>query len=273
MDRQYYHTGQFASKASVSLRTLRYYDQMGLLSPSQYTEAGHRLYTDEDLANLLQIRALKFLGFSLEEIKICVQTEPQRLQEALTQQKAMMQEKQVHLSNIVQAIEQTEALLQADQCTWDDIVNVIQVIQMEQKDDWHAKYFTPEQRQKLKELSEQPYSKEAAQKLKTLHPGTWTEEDQKRVNEQYAFLAAGVKRLIAEGADPTSSEAQALARLYSELVHGFTKGDSDLTAHVATWWKNFYALPEAERPIQPPFGKEEAEFLARAEKASRNEQK
>jgi DNA-binding transcriptional MerR regulator len=61
---------------SVSIRTLRYYDKVGLLSPSQYTEAGYRLYTDADLLRLQQILALKFLGFSLEEIKHCLQIGP-----------------------------------------------------------------------------------------------------------------------------------------------------------------------------------------------------
>ncbi|TMC89515.1 MAG: MerR family DNA-binding transcriptional regulator [Chloroflexi bacterium] len=49
MGQHYYHTGQFAQKASVSIRTLRYYDKVGLLSPSQYTEAGYRLYTDPEI--------------------------------------------------------------------------------------------------------------------------------------------------------------------------------------------------------------------------------
>ena len=70
MGQHYYHTGQFAQKASVSIRTLRYYDKVGLLSPSQYTEAGYRLYTDTDFLSIQQILALKFLGFSLEELKI-----------------------------------------------------------------------------------------------------------------------------------------------------------------------------------------------------------
>ncbi len=70
MGQHYYFTGQFAQKAAVSVRTLQYYDKVGLLSPSLYTEAGYRLYTDEDLSSLQQILALKFLGFSLEEIKV-----------------------------------------------------------------------------------------------------------------------------------------------------------------------------------------------------------
>src|SRR5438105_224203 len=88
LDQQFYHIGQFASKASVSIRTLRYYDSVGLLAPSHYTEAGYRLYTSEDLVSLQQILALKFLGFSLEEIKCCLQAGPKGLPEVLAQQKA-----------------------------------------------------------------------------------------------------------------------------------------------------------------------------------------
>ena len=66
MESRFYQTGQFARKASVTLRTLRYYDSVGLLSPSQVTEAGYRLYTEEDLLTLQNILALKFLGFSLQ---------------------------------------------------------------------------------------------------------------------------------------------------------------------------------------------------------------
>ena len=69
MDKRLYRTGQFARKASVSISTLRYYDKEGLLAPTEYSESGYRLYTDEDLVNLQQILALKFLGFSLDEIK------------------------------------------------------------------------------------------------------------------------------------------------------------------------------------------------------------
>ncbi|HEY5002165.1 MAG TPA: MerR family transcriptional regulator, partial [Ktedonobacteraceae bacterium] len=92
MDQRFYHSSQFAQKASVTVRTLRYYDKVGLLSPSLYTESGYRLYTNEDLLRLQNILALKFLGFSLEEIRALLQTGPKRLEEVLAQQKAMMEE-------------------------------------------------------------------------------------------------------------------------------------------------------------------------------------
>src|SRR5205807_2485849 len=106
--RRFYRSGQFARKVSVSVRTLRYYDTVGLLSPTQHTEAGYRLYSDDDLASLQQILALKFLGFSLEEIKDCLRRGPHRLQEALAAQRMMMREKRSQIDMVIRAIEETE---------------------------------------------------------------------------------------------------------------------------------------------------------------------
>jgi DNA-binding transcriptional MerR regulator len=59
-----------ATRAGVSARTLRYYEELGLLSPSLYTPGGERRYTAEDLAQLDRILELReVLGMNLEEIK------------------------------------------------------------------------------------------------------------------------------------------------------------------------------------------------------------
>ena len=60
---------EFASVGDVTVRTLRYYDKINLLKPSDYTEGGHRLYTTDDLYVLQQIQSFKHLGFSLGEIQ------------------------------------------------------------------------------------------------------------------------------------------------------------------------------------------------------------
>ena len=62
------HIGALAERTGMSLRTLRHYDETGLLKPSDRSEGGFRLYTDEDLARLLVIRRMKPLGFSLDEM-------------------------------------------------------------------------------------------------------------------------------------------------------------------------------------------------------------
>ena len=65
----YYSSGEFARMAHVTLRTIRYYDKQNILKPSYVTESGARFYTDEDFARLSQILLLKYLGFSLDDIR------------------------------------------------------------------------------------------------------------------------------------------------------------------------------------------------------------
>lgn len=65
----YYSSGQFAKLANVSVRTIRFYDKQDILKPSFINESGARFYTDVDLARLQQILLLKYLGFSLSDIR------------------------------------------------------------------------------------------------------------------------------------------------------------------------------------------------------------
>ncbi|MCL9664528.1 MerR family transcriptional regulator [Curtobacterium albidum] len=62
------HIGELADRTGLSNRTIRHYDEVGLLHPSGRTEGGFRLYTDTDLARLLIIRRMKPLGFTLEQM-------------------------------------------------------------------------------------------------------------------------------------------------------------------------------------------------------------
>jgi DNA-binding transcriptional MerR regulator len=63
---------EVARRAKVSIRTVRYYEEKGLLPPSSYTSGGIRLYNEQDVNRLIFIRRLKILGFSIEEIKMCL---------------------------------------------------------------------------------------------------------------------------------------------------------------------------------------------------------
>lgn len=62
------HIGELAERTGLSLRTIRHYDQIGLLVPSGRSEGGFRLYTDDDHDRLLLIRRMKPLGYSLEQM-------------------------------------------------------------------------------------------------------------------------------------------------------------------------------------------------------------
>ncbi|WP_423924298.1 MerR family transcriptional regulator [Frigoribacterium sp. 2-23] len=60
--------GELADRAGMSLRTIRHYDEVGLLVPTGRSEGGFRLYTEADFSRLMVIRRMKPLGFSLDEM-------------------------------------------------------------------------------------------------------------------------------------------------------------------------------------------------------------
>jgi DNA-binding transcriptional MerR regulator len=68
MKRQW-KVGELANLTGLIVRTLRYYDQIGLFSPSDRSESGHRLYNKSDLSRLQKILSLKQIGLSLEDVQ------------------------------------------------------------------------------------------------------------------------------------------------------------------------------------------------------------
>lgn len=61
--------GEVAERVGLSLRTVRYYEEQGLVEPDSRTEGGFRLYTDHQIDRLLLIKQMKPLGFSLDEMR------------------------------------------------------------------------------------------------------------------------------------------------------------------------------------------------------------
>lgn len=66
---EYLQIGQVAERTELSLKTIRHYDEVGLVQPSARSAGGFRLYTQADIDRLLVIRRMKPLGFSLAEMK------------------------------------------------------------------------------------------------------------------------------------------------------------------------------------------------------------
>lgn len=64
-----YQIGEVANRVGLSLRTLRYYEEVGVLEPSARTQGGFRLYTDRDVDRLALVKRLKPLEFSLDELR------------------------------------------------------------------------------------------------------------------------------------------------------------------------------------------------------------
>jgi len=97
--------GEVAELASVSVRTLHHYDEIGLLVPSVRTEAGYRLYADADIAALQQVLFFKELGFPLGEIARVMHDPSFDRTEALRVQRRMLEDKAAQLTLMVEAVD------------------------------------------------------------------------------------------------------------------------------------------------------------------------
>lgn len=133
--KKYYSSGEFAAKAHVTLRTIRYYDQQNLLKPSFRKPSGARFYTDADFAKLQQILLMKYLGFSLDDIRELTLASADRhvLLESLRIQQRLAQERVEEMQSVVSAIERTVETIEKDEKTdWSSMLSLIHLTAMEQ---------------------------------------------------------------------------------------------------------------------------------------------
>lgn len=87
--------------AGVSIRTLQYYDKIGLLRPAEYTDAGYRLYDDTDLERLQHILLFRELEFPLKDIKAIINSPDFDRSKALEQQIELLKLKKEHIENLM----------------------------------------------------------------------------------------------------------------------------------------------------------------------------
>ncbi|MFE3580139.1 MerR family transcriptional regulator [Streptomyces vinaceus] len=69
MDDRHMQIGEVAARTELSLRTIRHYEETGLVAPSARSRGGFRLYTETDVARLMVIRRMKPLGFTLDQMR------------------------------------------------------------------------------------------------------------------------------------------------------------------------------------------------------------
>lgn len=136
--------GQLAKQICLSVRTLHHYDEIGLLSPSVRTSAGHRLYNTKDIMLLHRIQALKQLGLSLQQIAGIIQDNSQQLPEIIAQQIINIDREITHATQLKSKLVKLQNNLQAgdepDMATWLDTLALMNV---------YEKYLTADEIEEL----------------------------------------------------------------------------------------------------------------------------
>lgn len=254
-----YQANQFAKRAGVTVRTLHYYDRMGLLRPSGRTDAGYRLYAERDLVRLEQVVALKFVGFPLKQIRELLNRKPLDLAAALRLQRAIIEEKRRRLALAVEAIERAERTVSSgglsaarrghavgvnEEATGEALRKIIEVINMQQNTNWTKKYYSEEAQAAIAARSKQ-----------------WTPEMLEKSQQDWAELIREVEAAVVAGEDPASERAQGLAARWQVLISAFTgdnpevqKGLNRLHADQQNWPSTF----------KKPYSDEAGAFICKA---------
>jgi DNA-binding transcriptional MerR regulator len=241
---------KFADLAGVTVRALHYYDRLGLLKPSRYTGAGYRLYSEHDFARLEQIVALKFIGFSLNEIKAILSRNEFDLAEALRRQRKAIEEKRSRLDRAIQAIERAEYIIgSSNEPVWEAFAKIIEVINMQNDMEWSKKY----------------YSDEAQAEIAT-RAATIPREVIEQAQRDWAALIKEVDAAVAAGEDPASEKALALAARWSELLKGFTGGNRGVQTGLNEMYADRANWPAS---MPKPFSEEVQAFMMKGMKCGK----
>ncbi|MBD2870251.1 MerR family transcriptional regulator [Paenibacillus arenilitoris] len=207
--KQGWKIGELAASTGLTVRALHHYDQKGLLRPSAHTEAGHRLYSERDIAKLQQIVSLKQLGFALDEIKRFMESprfDPEeviRLQlEKLNEHIRLQEELRGRLLHLQQLLKENHNV------TTEQFIKTIEVITMSAEN-----YFTPEQLKAIENIQSR------------ISP-----ERQRQYEQDWTRLLAGLQSKLDEGVPAGDPEVAALARSWKEIFDVFGGGDAGIVA-------------------------------------------
>lgn len=141
MEEPLFTIGEFAAKAGITQRTLRFYDRIGLLKPSSYSGSGHRLYSRNDFAVLQKILTLKFIGLSLEEIGgiLAYDAGDKDFRKSLEIQRDIIDKKMHHMQSVMKAIDEALDMTKGSNVlNWDKFVNIINVLNLDKN--WLEQY-------------------------------------------------------------------------------------------------------------------------------------
>lgn len=225
--------------AGVSIRTLQYYDSIGLLKPAEYTESGYRLYDDAAMERLQQILLFRELEFPLKEIKEIVTRPDFDKKKALEQQIELLTMKKDHLENLIDFARgiQNGGNNIMDFTAFD--TSKLEEYTRKAKEQWGDS----------KAFSE--YEQKSASR---------STDDEKKLWSDFMKLFEKCGKL--KDSDPKSSEAQAMVKdIQNYITQNFYECTNEILAGLG---KMYAAEGEFKTNIDKAGGNGTAEFVSRA---------
>jgi len=216
--------GELARRTGLTVRTLRHYDDIALLVPSERSSAGYRLYGRKDVARLYRIQALRRLDLSLADIQGLLDNPAGRVSEVVARQVAQLDREILQASALRAHLLRVQDQLQASEEP--DIDNWLLALEGMVTG---SKYFSEDEQSRL-----------------MTHRAGFTDT----AAPERAELSAWLQRLVAAGVSPESTEAQALAQRWIALLLEEAGGDEGLLMKLYTMHWNepsLHALTGVDR--------------------------
>lgn len=200
--------GELAKRTGLTVRTLHHYDEVGLLRPSARSEAGYRLYTDQDVIRLHRILALRQMNLPLKDIQAAIRSENLSLTEVLKRQ---VQSLEAQIRRQERLVYRLKTLLEKAESKGGETLTADQLLEILEMMNLHDKYFSED------ELDALQARRRLLEKEQLLH-----------LQDQWPDLINRVRAEMNKGTDPRSETVLPLALRWLELVRQITGNDANL---------------------------------------------
>lgn len=209
---RHWRVSEVAERARVTVRTLHHYDEIGLLVPSARSEAGYRLYTEDDVERLYQILLYKKLGFPLEAIAQAMNDGAIDLGAALRAQRELLIEKREQMDAVIRAVDRTlEFMEKGTRMTSDEMIEGFDAFaEAPEEVRAHQAKHADETRERWGDSDAYRDSMRRARKLSS--------EDWVRIQAEGGDAEARMAELLSGGADPEGEEAMAAAEAMRQHI-------------------------------------------------------
>ena len=202
--------GELARRTGLTVRTLHHYDEIGLLSPAERSDGGHRVYDEAAVQRLYRIVSLRSLGFPLDAIAEALDSERFDPRAAVED----------HIARLEAQVAREQQLLQTlralrDRPGADDFLTAIEELTMRER------YYTPEQLEQLEERRQ-----------------SIGEDKIREVEAEWAEIFAALKAEMQAGTDPADPKLRPLVERGTALLAMFTGGDPGIKDSLNRMWEN-----------------------------------
>ncbi|MBS2967709.1 MerR family transcriptional regulator [Metabacillus sp. KIGAM252] len=246
MNETLYTIGKFAKKTGVTVRTLRYYDQQEMIKPSFVSESGRRYYKDEDLVVLQQILSLKFLDFSLQQIRELLAAADGDLTSSLKMQKELMIQKQNHLNRVILSLDHAIGIFETEKRPNLQILSF--VIDSIQNEEGHMDWV------------KQNFPERYAKRVESITGDEWME-----LHKKTALLFQEMKEALKTW-KPESPQVQRLVGECLDMLAGIL-GEQDILTDMISLdldWEGIGEKAEQDLFSVSPFTRQEEKLIEKA---------